>query len=288
VPNGTYRVRVVAGDPTRIDSVYRTKVEGVLAIDAVPDAANLWFENTVVVAVTDGRLRIESAAGAVNNRLNFVEIERIAPAGLIGAYDFDEATGTTTADGSTSGNDGTLTGGASFVAGHSGTGVAFDGLTGRVALSADLSADLGGDSTVAFWINTTQAGNDDVFLAPGVIGIDAAGIENDIFWGWLTSAGHIGVQAGDTPGAASATPINDGQWHFVAMTRNADSGRVKVYVDGELSGSALSAPGQRTAPVANIGRIDDAGGAPTHFDGTLDQLRLFSRVLTADQILALI
>ena len=102
VPNGTYRVRIVAGDPTKTDSIYRTKVEGVLAIDATPDPANRWFENTVVVVVTDGRLRVESAAGAVNNRLNFIEIERIAPAGLIGAYDFDEGTGTTTADGSTS------------------------------------------------------------------------------------------------------------------------------------------------------------------------------------------
>ena len=63
VPNGTYRVRIVAGDPTKTDSVYRTKVEGVLAIDATPSPANLWFENTVVVNVADGRLRIESAAG---------------------------------------------------------------------------------------------------------------------------------------------------------------------------------------------------------------------------------
>ena len=62
---------------------------------------------------------------------------------------------------------------------------------------------------------------------------------------------------------------------------------MKVYVDGELSGSALSDTGRRTAPFANIGRIDDAGGAPSHLNGTLDQLRLFSRVLTEDQILAL-
>ena len=96
------------------------------------------------------------------------------------------------------GNDGTLTGGANFAAGHSGTGVAFDGLTGRVALLADLSPHLGGDSTVAFWINTTQAGNDDVFLAPGLIGIDAAGTANDVFWGWLDGDGHIGIQAGDS------------------------------------------------------------------------------------------
>ena len=79
------------------------------------------------MTVTDGRLTIENATGAENNKINFVEIDRIAPAGLIGAYGFDEGTGPTTADGSASANNGTLTGGANLASGHSGTGVAFMG-----------------------------------------------------------------------------------------------------------------------------------------------------------------
>jgi glucose/arabinose dehydrogenase len=77
VPDGTYQVRVVAGDPTRTNSVYRIDAEGVLAIDGTPTAGNLWFDNTVTVTVTDGRLTITSAAGAQNNRINFIEVTEV-------------------------------------------------------------------------------------------------------------------------------------------------------------------------------------------------------------------
>jgi hypothetical protein len=77
VPDGTYQVRVVAGDPTRTNSVYKIDAEGVLAIDGTPTPGNFWFDNTVVVTVTDGRLTITSAAGAQNNRINFVEITEV-------------------------------------------------------------------------------------------------------------------------------------------------------------------------------------------------------------------
>ncbi|MCI0459520.1 MAG: immunoglobulin domain-containing protein [Gemmataceae bacterium] len=52
VPNGTYRVRVVSGDPGFTDSVYRTNIEGVLAINGTPTTANRWFEGIVTVNVT--------------------------------------------------------------------------------------------------------------------------------------------------------------------------------------------------------------------------------------------
>lgn len=74
VPNGVYHVRLVAGDPSFFDSVYKINVEGVLAVDATPNAGALWFERTVDVTVNDGRLTISNAPGSVNNKVCFVEI----------------------------------------------------------------------------------------------------------------------------------------------------------------------------------------------------------------------
>ena len=68
VPNGTYRVRVVSGDPSHIDSVFRTNVEGVLTINGTPTSATRWFDNTVTVTVTDGRLTITNATGRRTTR----------------------------------------------------------------------------------------------------------------------------------------------------------------------------------------------------------------------------
>jgi glucose/arabinose dehydrogenase len=287
VPNGTYRVRLVAGDPSHTDSVYRTTAEGVLAISGTPTSAQRWFDNTVTVTVTDGRLTLANGAGAQNNKLAFVEVTQVGglPAGLVGEYRFNENAGTATADGSASANGGTLVGSAVWVGGRSGAGsaVAFDG-SGRVDVAADLNAWLGASGTVAFWLRTTQVGNNTMWLAPGVLGVESAGDGNDVFWGWLDASGRIGVQAGDVAGARSATPVNDGQWHHVALTRDHTTGRVEVYVDGTLSGSATSGTGVKTTPFRSIGRIDDTGGTPTGFACAVDDLLVFNRVLTADEI----
>jgi glucose/arabinose dehydrogenase len=74
VPNGTYTVRVVAGDPGYFDSVLRVNVEGVLTVSGTPTSATRWIEGTSTVTVSDGRLTLTNGAGASNNKICFVEI----------------------------------------------------------------------------------------------------------------------------------------------------------------------------------------------------------------------
>jgi hypothetical protein len=74
VPNGTYRVRIVAGDPSYWDSVHRISAEGVLVVNGTPTTSNRWVEGTATVAVSDGRLTIGNYAGASNNKICFIEI----------------------------------------------------------------------------------------------------------------------------------------------------------------------------------------------------------------------
>ncbi len=76
LPNGMYSVHVVAGDPSFTDSKYKYNVEGVLAVNGTPGGgSNHWIEGTVTVNVSDGRLTITNASGAVNNKIDYVEIE---------------------------------------------------------------------------------------------------------------------------------------------------------------------------------------------------------------------
>ncbi len=74
VPNGTYVVRVVSGDASYFDSVFRIMVEGVLTVSGTPTTTTRWIGGTKTVTVTDGRLTIRSGAGARNNKICFVEI----------------------------------------------------------------------------------------------------------------------------------------------------------------------------------------------------------------------
>jgi glucose/arabinose dehydrogenase len=74
VPNGSYAVRVVAGDPSYFDITYKLTVEGVLTVNGTSNSAARWVEGTSTVTVADGRLTIRNGAGATANKICFVEI----------------------------------------------------------------------------------------------------------------------------------------------------------------------------------------------------------------------
>ena len=38
-----------------------------------------------------------------------------------------------------------------------------------------------------------------MYKSPGITGVEQAGLDNDVFWGWIDDTGRIGVMAGDTP-----------------------------------------------------------------------------------------
>ncbi|HYT92746.1 MAG TPA: PA14 domain-containing protein, partial [Gemmataceae bacterium] len=194
-------------------------------------------------------------------------------------YTFDN-----TAADSAGSNNGTLVNSPVFVAGRVGSALSFNGVNQYVNVGANLAPLLGGTATLTVWIRTTQTGDNTWYNAPGITGIEQDGGGNDIFWGWLDARGRIAMQAGDGPAAKSVNPINNGQWHFVALTRDSVSGQVRVYVDGVLNATATSATGLKTTPFSSIGRIVNTAGWAQYFAGSLDDLRFYNRVLSASEV----
>lgn len=81
VPNGTYRVLLVAGDPTATDSTFHFNVEGVITATQTPALPSAyWREFLVECPVSDGRLTIRSGPQAANNKLCFVDIVQVSGA----------------------------------------------------------------------------------------------------------------------------------------------------------------------------------------------------------------
>ena len=78
VPNGLYRVHLVCGDANSFSGVFKTSVEGVLIVDGTPTTSRRWLEGWQDIFVSDGRLTVTSAAGAANNKLNFIDIIPLA------------------------------------------------------------------------------------------------------------------------------------------------------------------------------------------------------------------
>ena len=75
LPNGVYRVRLVAGAATGTGTM-RYTAEGVSVVNAAQTNSVHWVEGTAIVTVNDGRLTLTNGAGSVNNKLCFVEIFR--------------------------------------------------------------------------------------------------------------------------------------------------------------------------------------------------------------------
>jgi N-acetylneuraminic acid mutarotase len=74
VPNGTYTVRIVAGDPGAYDSTYAIAAEGATIVSGKPTSSVRWFDGTTTVTVADGRLTVTNAAGSSNNKIAFIDI----------------------------------------------------------------------------------------------------------------------------------------------------------------------------------------------------------------------
>ncbi|MBA2480154.1 MAG: right-handed parallel beta-helix repeat-containing protein, partial [Planctomycetes bacterium] len=77
VPSGTYQVHVVCGDPSFFDGQFKLDVEGVRAIEGRATAALPFWEGTVRVVVTDGRLTVSNAIGSYNTKICFIEIQGV-------------------------------------------------------------------------------------------------------------------------------------------------------------------------------------------------------------------
>jgi len=74
LPNGTYTVHLVAGDPSWYNSVYKINAEDVLVVNGTPSSSVLWIEGTAQVTVADGKLTVSNATGSSNNKIDFIEI----------------------------------------------------------------------------------------------------------------------------------------------------------------------------------------------------------------------
>ena len=74
VPNGSYTVRLAAGDPTYTDSIHSFLVEGEIVTPGTPSADRRLLEAVATVQVSDGRLTVGQGPNGSNAKLAFIEV----------------------------------------------------------------------------------------------------------------------------------------------------------------------------------------------------------------------
>jgi Ca2+-binding RTX toxin-like protein len=217
----------------------------------------------------------------------------LALTGLSALWKFDEASGTVVNDSTTFNNSGSLVNGVTRTA--SGAPVnfsnpgalSFDGVNDHVLVPNTFNLPSGSMArTVALWMRPDMITNQAALVSLG--NGSASGQKFIVMMG--TSAGSTyaftdGVNAANNVTLTGSQIPTTNAWHHVAFSMNG-SGSWQYYLDGTLkkSGTFPVAINTNTNDVEIGSRHDVATG---HFDGRLDDVRLYNKVLSASEIASL-
>ncbi|HTY87877.1 MAG TPA: LamG domain-containing protein [Candidatus Acidoferrum sp.] len=153
----------------------------------------------------------------------------------------------------------------------------------------NLSNALSGNFSVTAWVKTTNSvSTENANAYFGLPIFFAAADYNNHCTIPLSITGDkaaFTVVAFDGPGTItlhSTTSVNDGQYHFLAATREQSTGLMKLYVDGNLEATDTGI----TDPVITQGYISVAGGY-YQYSGLVDDVRIYSTNLSAADVAAL-
>jgi chitodextrinase len=193
--------------------------------------------------------------------------------GLVAYYTFDEGTGTTAGD-SAGNSPGLLVGGTAWGAGKIGSGaLVFDGVNDSVSFP---TPPLPNTFSIAFWARSDGKVTSDAYeiMAGQYVNVISPCNNGGIYFGIATDVG-----GGASVKSSSCAPT--AAWtHYVGTY---DGVKAKLYVNGSLVGS-LDKSGSVVSNFLNLTAGSYYGANSYNFHGAIDDLRMYNRALTADEV----
>ena len=206
---------------------------------------------------------------------------------LLAYYRFDEGHGTIAADCSGNGRDGLVTN-PTWAAGKRGGALVFDGTATCVAVGSSTTLTSAGPFTAAAFVSVAVYADDVSGKAHYLIS-KANEVPDKNAWRFASDATtRFSFKVG---GAANAVEVMtpDGQptqrWVHVAAVFDPGK-RMEVWLDGVLLGS-LPAPAAVTDDPTAAVRVGCLKGTSNFFSGAVDELKLYGRALSQDEIIKL-
>jgi PKD repeat protein len=199
--------------------------------------------------------------------------------GLVAAYNFEEATGTTVVDATGKGNHGTISGAGRTTSGKYGKALSFDGIDDLVTVKDSPSLDLTTGLTLEAWVYPTESMTDwrnviakeipyggvAYYLAANSSKSQPSFLTWDVDW---NIALHGGPQ------------LLPNTWAHLTATYDGTTAR--LYVNGtEVANQPWSSSIKVTDGVLHIGGNDTWG---EFFKGLIDDVRVYNRALSVNEI----
>ena len=246
--------------------------------NAVNTTARFSANGTYVLRVTAS----DNQLAASDDLTVIVAPEAALAAGLQAYWKFNETAGTQALDSAGNGRNATLLGGARFAPGLFNNGLELDGLDDVAAFtSMPLS-----QFTVTAWIRADSQGDS---TTPRVLAMPGYNIRVRRDTASTTNAVALESMRSGTPGEwrSPGNVVSDGVWSHIAVTYDSASmtNSPVFYINGQLQQTST-----RTTPVgtqnANTGTgyIGNAAALDRSWDGGIDEMRIYNRLLSATEV----
>ncbi len=213
--------------------------------------------------------------------------------GLVGYWSMNEGTSTVATDFSGNGNHGTLqtfsnppTATSGWASGKLGKGLEFDGTSDYISIPNSSSLQMNQNMTIVAWVNVDDASNLRFILEKGLN-------DNDNYGFYTAGSGVLNFEFQDSGSVYRSFTSNTGavvldQWRQVAVVFDDTNNLITFYSNGSVNrqqAMAYSFLGTQTDEL-KIGR-QNYGGSNYYFDGTMDEVRIYNRALSASEIATL-
>jgi len=221
----------------------------------------------------------------------------------VGWWKFDDGSGVTATDSGSGGNNGSFVNTPTWVAGHIGTGALLFTYFSPpdqqyVNVGTPTAVDITGNLTISVWFNATDILPAGDYSYQGLAGKGYDGAldtQQYLFRFSQDSGGAQYIDCGTYAAGndhftryAFGTDITTGVWHNLIC--RFDGSTWKIYLDGtEKSSLTDGTPPQAGSANFWIADEDTSGlSVPRSFSGTLDDVRLYNRALTTQEIADLV
>ena len=210
-----------------------------------------------------------------------------APGRLEAHWTFDEGEDDGVLDASGNGLNGTLVNGPTHVAGVDGLALKLNGANQYIAFGDPTALRLTGSMTISAWINASSFPVDDAAIVSDHSGLGYQ-LDTTVDQGPRT----IGFKLADASGRLMArygmTLLATGRWYHVAGVYDAGARTLDVYLNGQMDNGCLLGTVTDKQSISGVAVYVGRRGRGEGFEfaGSIDDVRIYSRVLAADEIAA--
>jgi len=260
------------------------------------DGVDLTSETNATLNITDANATLHDGNysvvvsndfGSVESDLTEVLVKDGILNGLVGWWKFDEGSGTVAYDSSGNGNDGNLMNGPTWTDGKVGGALSFDGANSEVNCGNDSSLELSGEITLASWINPNSGADNSKIFGKTDNGPDNGYAVNwdKNYEGNFPGGGIQHMNAGNEwrEWGNGSEEFTANTWYHIVYTKK--NSIEYAYVNTVLVNQWLV---KRNIPTNNADfKIGYSEDAVSGFNGLIDDVRIYDRALSAEEVQAL-